>query len=360
MLSGHFENELIPQALRNTIERKLLEDSLFAEKERASITLDSIADAVISTDRTGLIPYINVAASRVTGWTREMASGRPIEEVLNLIDGTTREPIANPIAKAIRERKPCALSANCILVRNDLAEIAIEDSSAPIYDRRGKVMGAVIVFRNNGPTQSAMVEQMTYQAHHDALTGLPNRALVNDRIDNAITMAERNESSLGVFFLDLDNFKNINVPSVILGYELLKSVALRLQKCVRASDSVCRYGGDEFVMLFSDHNSSENVSQIAEKIILALAPPHLILQHEFHTTISIGISTYPADGQDAESLVKNADMAMYRAKRNGGNGYRFFDKTMTQNAIERHAVEMDLRRALSNQEFVLYYQPKVN
>ena len=361
LLKGHFENELVPQRLRNTIERKLVEDSLFEEKERASVTLDSIADAVISTDRSGTITYINVAAARLTGWSREEACGHPAEDVLNLINSTTREPVTNPIAKAIRERKHCELSANCILVRNDLQEIAIEDSTAPIYDRRGRVTGAVIVFRNIGPTQSAMAEQMTYQAHHDALTGLPNRALLNDRIANAISRAERTKSSFGVFFLDLDNFKNINDSlGHSLGDELLKSVARALQKCVRASDNICRYGGDEFVVLCADDNSSENATQIAEKITSALALPHVVLQHEFHTTVSIGISTYPADGQDAETLIKNADIAMYRAKRSGGSGYRFFDKIMNQDASERHAVETDLRRALSNQELVLYYQPKVN
>ena len=361
LLKGHFENELVPQRLRNTIERKLVEDSLFEEKERASITLDSIADAVISTDRDGLITYMNMAAARLTGWTREKAYGMSVESILNLIDAATREPVANPIEKAIRERRPCELSANCILVRTDLQEIAIEDSTAPIYDRRKRVTGAVMVFRNTGPTQSAMTEKMTHQAHHDALTGLPNRALLNDRIANAIARAERNKSSFGVFFLDLDNFKNINDSlGHSLGDELLKSVARALQKCVRASDSICRYGGDEFVVLCDDDNSLENATQVAEKIVSALALPHQVLQHEFHTTVSIGISTYPADGHDAETLVKNADIAMYRAKRNGGSGFRFFDKNMNQDATERHAVETELRRALNSQQLVLYYQPKVN
>lgn len=362
LLKGHFENELVPQRLRNTIERKLVEDSLFEEKERTSVTLDSIADAVISTDRAGIITYMNVAAARLTGWARGNATGHPVEDVLNLIDATTRETVINPIAKAIRERRPCELSANCILIRSDLQEVAIEDSTAPIYDRRKRVTGAVMVFRNTGPTQSAMAQQMVYQAHHDALTGLPNRMLLNDRIATSITRADRNKGSFSVFFLDLDNFKNINDSlGHSLGDELLKSVARALKKCMRASDSICRYGGDEFVVLCDDHSGPENTTQIAVKIISALALPHAVLQHEFHTTVSIGISTYPADGQDSETLIKNADIAMYRAKRSGGGGrYWFFDKSMNQDADERHAVETDLRRALSDEEFVLYYQPKVN
>jgi diguanylate cyclase (GGDEF)-like protein/PAS domain S-box-containing protein len=361
LLKGHFESELVPQALRNTIERKLVEDALFEEKERAAITLDSIGDAVISTDRLGVISYINVAAERMTGWAKQQATGRPIADVLNLINSITRTPAPDPVARVIHESAPRELSANCILIRPDGQEIAIEDSSAPIYDRRRKVTGAVIVFRDIGPAQSAMAQQMTYLAHHDALTGLPNRALVNDRLAISISLAKRHGSSLGVLFLDLDNFKYINDSlGHAMGDRLLKSVAQRLQSCIRASDTVSRYGGDEFVILIAEDKRAEDAAQIADKIIAALALPHAILHHEFHTTTSIGISTYPADGQDAETLVRNADTAMYYAKKNGGNSYQFFNAVMNQRAVERHAIETDLRRALDSQELVMYYQPKVN
>lgn len=361
LLKGHFESELVPQALRNTIERKLVEDALFVEKERAAVILDSIGDAVISTDRSSTITYMNVAAERLTGWEKERATGRPIADVLNLINSITRVPADNPVAKVIQQSTPLELSANCILIRRDGQEIPIEDSTAPIYDRRGKVTGAVMVFRDLGPAQSVMAQQMAYLAHHDALTGLPNRVLVNDRLATAIALAKRHGTSLGVLFLDLDNFKHVN-DSVGhgIGDRLLKSVADRLQSCIRASDTVSRYGGDEFVILVAEDKKEEDAAQIADKVIAALSLPHAILHHKFHTTTSIGISTYPADGQDAETLLKNADTAMYYAKRNGGNGYQFFNAEMNQRAIERHAIETDLWHALESEELVMYYQPKVN
>lgn len=361
LLKGHFQNELVPQALRNTIERKLVEDALFVEKERAAVTLDSIGDAVISTDRLSVITYINVAAERMTGWEKQQATGRPIADVLKLINSITRTPETNPVARVIRESMPRELSANCTLIRLDGQEIAVEDSTAPIYDRRGRVTGAVIVFRDIGPAQSAMAQQMRYLAHHDALTGLPNRTLVNDRLATAISLAKRNGTSLGVLFLDLDNFKYVNDSlGHGMGDRLLKSVAHRLSGCIRASDTVSRYGGDEFVILVAEDKRAEGAAQIADKVIAALALSHAILHYELHTTTSIGISTYPADGQDAETLVKNADTAMYYAKNDGGNGYQFFNAEMNQRAVERHVIETDLRHALENQELVLYYQPKVN
>lgn len=361
LLRGHFQNELVPQALRNTIERKRVEDALFVEKERAAVTLDSIGDAVISTDCSGSITYINVAAQRITGWTRQQATGHAIADVLHLLDRVTRAPIGNPVAKVILEGKPLELSADCVLIRPNGQEISIENSTAPIYDRRGRATGAVIIFRNVGPAQAAMAEKMTYLAHHDALTGLPNRILLNDRLAIAIALAKRNGTSLGVLFLDLDNFKHINDSlGHAVGDELLRSVAHRLRSCIRASDTVSRYGGDEFLMLVAEDKKAEDAAQIAQKINGALALPHSILQHELHTTASIGISTYPSDGHDVETLVQNADTAMYCAKKNGGNSYQFFNPEMNRRAVERQAIETDLRRALRRQELVLYYQPKVN
>jgi diguanylate cyclase (GGDEF)-like protein/PAS domain S-box-containing protein len=361
LLRGHFQNELVPQALRNTIERKLVEDALFVEKERAAVTLDSIGDAVISTDCSGDITYINVAAERMTGWTRQQATGHPVANVLHLIDRVTRARTGNPVSTVILEGKPLELSANWLLIRPDGQEISIENSTAPIYDRRGKATGAVIIFRNIGPSQAAMAEQMTYLAHHDALTGLPNRILLNDRLAIAIALAKRNGTSLGVLFLDLDNFKHINDSlGHAVGDQLLKSVAHRLRSCIRASDTVSRYGGDEFLMLLAEDKKAEDAAQIAQKIIGALALPHSILQHEFHTTASIGISTYPSDGHDVDTLVQNADTAMYCAKKNGGNSYEFFNVEMNRRAVERQVIEADLRRALRSQELVLQYQPKVN
>ncbi len=361
LLKGHFQSALVPQALRNTIQRKQVEEALFLEKERAEVTLNSIGDGVISTDRAGNITYINVAAERMTGWSKKEAFGHPIAEVLNLFDSVTRAPVGNPVAQVIEQSKPLALSANSELLRRDGQKISIEDSTAPIYDRRGRVTGAVIVFRDLGQAQAVMVQKMTYLAQHDPLTDLPNRLLLQDRLEHAIAQAKRSGFSLAVLFLDLDNFKNINDSlGHAIGDQLLQSVAQRLLTCIRASDTVSRHGGDEFIILVEEERPPEAALHTADKVLAALALPHQIQHYELHTTVSIGISTFPTDGQDAETLLKNSDTAMYHAKQKGRNNYQFFNAEMNRIAVERHEVEAGLRRALEVNELVLYYQPKVN
>ena len=361
LLKGYFHNALVPQALSNIIQRKLVEEALFVEKERATVTLNSIADAVISTDRLGNITYINLAGERMTGWSRDAAMGQSISDVFCLVNSMSREKIENPTAEVIRAGEPCELRENSVLIRRDGTECSIEDSTAPIYDRKGKITGAVIVFRDIGPAQTLMSLKMTYLAQHDSLTNLPNRVLLDDRLAQAITIADRHGTSFALLYLDLDNFKYINDSlGHAMGDQLLKSVAHRLTSCVRVADTVCRHGGDEFLILVMEDQHVENAAHIAEKILDSLTAPHCTLKYEFHTTASIGISVYPADGRDAETLIQHADTAMYHAKSNGRNNYQFFNREMNRRAVERHSIENDLRQALSIQEFCLYYQPKVN
>ncbi|MHB8745948.1 MAG: diguanylate cyclase domain-containing protein, partial [Gammaproteobacteria bacterium] len=172
-------------------------------------------------------------------------------------------------------------------------------------------------------------DKMGHMAHHDFLTNLPNRVLLNDRIAQAIVMAKRRGTTLAVLFVDLDNFKHINDSlGHAIGDLLLQSVAQRLCACVRGSDTVSRQGGDEFVILVSEDNDAADATLTANKILAALAAPHAIAEHELHVTPSIGISTYPADGNDAETLLKKADTAMYQAKEQGRNNYQFFKSDM--------------------------------
>ena len=361
LLKGYFHSALVPQALSSIIQRKSFEEALFVERERATVTLNSIADAVISTDRLGNVTYINPAGERMTGWFREEAIGRPISDVFRLIDRISHEKTENPIAEVIRDSKPRELSENSVLVRRDGSEYSVEDSTAPIYDRKGKVTGAVIVFRDVGPAQTLMSLKMTYLAQHDSLTNLPNRILLDDRLAHAIMHADRHGTTVALLYLDLDNFKYINDSlGHAMGDQLLKSVAYRLTNCIRSTDTVSRHGGDEFLMLVMEDGRVANAAHIAQKILDSLTAPHQILEHEFHTTASIGISVYPSDGRDAETLIKNADTAMYHAKASGRNNYQFFNADMNRRAVERHSIEAELRQALSTQEFRLYYQPKVN
>jgi diguanylate cyclase (GGDEF)-like protein len=203
--------------------------------------------------------------------------------------------------------------------------------------------------------------RLAHLAQHDALTDLPNRILLNDRLVHAIALARRQRKQLAVMFLDLDRFKYINDSlGHAVGDQLLQSVAARLIAAVRSTDTVCRQGGDEFVVLLANIEHAEDAALSAQKVLDALTTSHRIEHFELHVTVSIGISIYPDNGHDADTLIKNADTAMYQAKEGGRNHYQFFEQDMTVVAVERHAIESGLRSALARQEFVLYYQPKIN
>jgi diguanylate cyclase (GGDEF)-like protein/PAS domain S-box-containing protein len=348
------------RALRYAIERKILEDALFVEKERAQVTLNSIGDAVACTDMSGNLTFLNFVAEKLTGWSRQEAEGRPMAEIFRILDTANREIIPNPMDIAVRRDRTVHLPANSILVRRDGFEIPIEDSVAPIHDREGQAAGAVIVFRDVSAAR-ALAVQMTHSAEHDYLTGLPNRMLLNDRISQAIALAPRHMKHVALLFLDLDGFKHINDSlGHPTGDKLLQSISERLIDCVRASDTVSRQGGDEFVVLLSEVEQSEDPAITARRMLEAVAQPHSIDHHDLHVTASIGVSVYPDDGLDAETLIKNADTAMYQAKENGRQGYQFFKPAMNARAVERQSIEEGLRRALERQEFELHYQPKVN
>jgi diguanylate cyclase (GGDEF)-like protein/PAS domain S-box-containing protein len=314
----------LPRALRSLLDHKATEEPLFDQKERAEITLNSIGDAVISTDLSGHVIYFNTAAERMTGWRLEEAAGQPLDHVLRIVDGVTRQASQNPMDLAIRLNETVGLTSNCVLIRRDGSECAIEDSAAPIHDRRGQVIGAVMVFHDVSAARATSL-QLSHLAAHDLLTDLPNRTLLNDRLSQAIASARRQRHRLAVLFLDLDRFKQINDT---LGHEigdgLLQSVAQRLVKSVRRSDTVSRQGGDEFVLVLSRVDAAEDAASSVQKLIKALAAPLDVDGHRLHVTASIGLSMYPDDGQDADTLIRNADLAMYRAKERGRNAYQFY------------------------------------
>lgn len=362
LAKGHFVSVLVPQTIRNIIKRKAVEETIYKEKTRAEIALNSIGDAVICTDMQGVIDYLNIAAEEITGWSREEAYGRPLGEIFKIINGVTRECERNTVELVLQTNTSVDLPADTLLICRDGSETAIEDSAAPINDWDGQPTGVVIVFHDVSAAH-AMTKKMAYLAQHDFLTSLPNRVLLNDRIDQAITLAKRNHTQLAILFLDLDNFKHINDSlGHAFGDKLLQSVSTRLSACVRASDTVSRQGGDEFVVLLAESNNDndEDVALTANKILAALALPHVLVKDEMFVTTSIGISIYPADGRDAETLIKNADKAMYYAKDKGRNNYQFFRDEMNIRAVERQLIEVNLRTALERKEFVLHYQPKIN
>jgi diguanylate cyclase (GGDEF)-like protein/PAS domain S-box-containing protein len=361
LAKGHLASYLVPQTVRSVIQRKAVEDALYKEKARAEIALNSISDAVICTDMSGRIDYLNIAAENMTGWSREEARGLPIAEVFRSINGVTRKPPErHPVELVLLRDEPMGLAADTVLARRDGSEAAIEDSASPIHDWNSKLTSVVIVFHDVSAAQ-AMTMKMAHLAQHDFLTNLPNRVLLSDRLSQAIISAKRRGMQLAVLFLDLDNFKHINDSlGHATGDKLLQSVARRLTGCVRSSDTVSRQGGDEFVILLEDGKYGEDAALTANKLLAVLALPHSIDERELHITTSIGISTYPADGQNAEVLIKNADTAMYHAKEKGRNNYQFFRPDMNVRAVERQLIEAGLRKALEKHEFILHYQPKVN
>jgi len=360
LIKGQIDARGLLRALRHAIERKVMEEALFVEKERAQVTLNSIGDAVVCTDISGNITFLNLVAEKMTGWSWQEALGRSMGEVFRILDAVTRETTPNPIDRAVGLNRTVHLQENCVLVRRDGSDTPIEDSVAPIHDREGKATGAVIVFRDVS-TARAMAAEMTYSAQHDFLTGLPNRMLLNDRVSQAIVLAPRHSNKVAILFLDLDGFKHINDSlGHPIGDKLLQSIAKRLVDCVRSSDTVSRQGGDEFVVLLSEVHRPEDAAISALRILQAVAEAHPIDQHDLHVTASIGVSVYPDDGQDAETLIKNADTAMYQAKENGRQSYQFFKPAMNVRAVERQSIEENLRRALERQEFALHYQPKIN
>ena len=200
--------------LERAEERKVMEEALFVEKERAQVTLDSIGDAVMCTDASGNVTFLNIVAETMTGWPRQEAAGRPLAQVFRIVDATSGETIPDPMERAVARDRVVHLPTNTLLIRRDGFKTPIEDSAAPIHDREGNITGAVIIFRDVTAAR-AMALQLTQLAQHDYLTGLPNRMLLNDRISQAIASARRHRNKLGVLFLDVDGFKRINVPSGI-------------------------------------------------------------------------------------------------------------------------------------------------
>jgi diguanylate cyclase (GGDEF)-like protein/PAS domain S-box-containing protein len=339
--------------------RKALEEQLFQEQERAQITLNAIGDAVICIDTTGAISFMNHAAQTMTGLAP--TPGAPLTRaMLGLIgpDGERIDLGRQGASAALDGRAKLTMSAT--ICTPDGRNLPVEYTVSCVRDRAGKAIGAVFVLRDMTETR-ALADKLAHMAQHDALTGLPNRLLLADRIKSAIAIAPRHMTNPGVLFLDLDGFKHVNDSlGHSIGDKLLQSVAKRLSACVRASDTVSRLGGDEFVVLLAEIAQPEDAAIAAGRMLEAVSTPHRIDAHELHVTTSIGVSLYPSDGSDAETLIKNADTAMYQAKESGRKSYRFFEPGMNLRVIERRNIEEGLRRALERDEFVLHYQPKLD
>ncbi len=362
LVAGLLEVRPLSPGLRSVIEGKAIgeDEAISTDEAQAGTTLESIGDAVLSTDTFGRVTYLNRAAEKATGWFREEAIGRLANDVFRIVDGVTREPIRDPLQLSMIKNELMVLKSNAILVRRDGSELTIADTIAPIHQRNGTVTGAVVVFQDVSEARAAALK-ISHLAHHDFLTDLPNRVLFDDRLNQAISLAQRHQRHIAVLFLDCDNFKNINDSlGHMMGDFLLQSLAKRIASAGRSSDTVSRQGGDEFIILLPEVKTVEDAETYATKILNEVAKPHLIGEHELHLTASIGIAMYPADGRNADTLVHNADLALYEAKESGRNTHKRFRPDMNARAIERQSAEAGLLNALEKKEFLLHYQPRMN
>jgi diguanylate cyclase (GGDEF)-like protein/PAS domain S-box-containing protein len=341
-------------------ERKAFEDALFRERELAEVTLKSIGDAVITTDPNLIVTSLNPIAEAMTGWSTHEAVGRPMDEIFQLRDPLTRRPVPNPLITAVTKNTIIGLTTDAILVHRNGFDSPIEDSAAPIHDHAGNVVGGVVVFHDVSETR-ALALKMAHLAHHDTLTGLPNRALLQSRMEFAVTVAARRNQRAALLFVDIDHFKQINDSmGHAAGDALLQEVARRIRAAVRPDDTVSRLGGDEFVALLPHVDGPSDAATVAERVLEACSEAVGVDASALAISFSIGISVYPDDAFDAESLLRNADTAMYEAKMQGRNGYRFFNPSMNERNTARVRIEVELRKALARNELTLHYQPKVD
>ncbi len=276
-----------------------------------------------------------------------------------------REAALQASEKAIGQREQDAMLREKVLRERDEAVQIREElgalNAAQLKEANERLVVATVRAQTMTEAAEDAAARMSHMAQHDVLTGLPNRALLTDRLGQAIALAQRHDQRVALMYLDLDHFKHINDSlGHAVGDQLLQGVARRLQACVRQSDTVCRQGGDEFVVLLAEVETASNATLTASKLIDVMDAPFLIGEHELHVTVSIGISVYPDDGRDAEAMIRNADIAMYHAKKSGHNKYQLFAPEMNVRAVARQSVEVALREALDQHGLVLHYQPKTN
>ena len=338
--------------------RKAAERALFEEKERAQVTLQSIGDAVVVCDTQFRITAFNPIAQEMTGWNQEDALGAPIDEIVRLIDLSTDEAVLSPLHVAVLENRRVELQANSGLIRRDGTCSAIEDSAAPIKDRHGNVVGGVMVFHDVSESR-AMSLRMSHMAHHDHLTDLPNRVLLQDRLSQALTTVDRGIGG-ALLFVDLDHFKHVNDSlGHHVGDQVLREVGRRLVAALREDDTASRQGGDEFMLLLVRLADPRDAARVAQKLIDVIEDPLEIEGRTLRVSASIGIALFPEDGRDISTLMKQADTALYHAKQQGRGRYSYFKEEMSVRAERRLEVEHSLRDALIKNELFVVYQPKV-
>src|SRR5215203_1421271 len=345
--------------IQDVTERKKVEEALERLSHQHEKVLEAAGEGIFGLDLHGNVTFVNPAASDMTGWSTQDLLGRPMHNLLHHTkpDGAPYLREQCPIYAALEDGATHSRDVE-VFWRKDGTSFPVEYTSTPILED-GEIVGAVVTFRDI-TERKALEQQLHHQAFHDPLSGLPNRALFMDRLQHALTRANRRGNKVAVLFTDLDNFKVINDS---LGHEvgdqLLVAVAERLKTCLRPEDTAARLGGDEFTILVEDIAGVGEGVQIAKRIAEILQPPFALEDQEVFATVSTGIALNSPAQEHSADLLRHADLAMYRAKHRGKARYEVFEPSMDTKAVERLILETGLRRALVRQQFRVYYQPIV-
>jgi diguanylate cyclase (GGDEF)-like protein/PAS domain S-box-containing protein len=339
-------------------ERKKAETRIFREKERAQVTLQSIGDGVITTDAEGCIDYINPVAQNLTGWDVRGARGKPVDEIMTIINEHTRATVDNPVVRCLKENRVITLADNSVLINQEGVEIPIQDSAAPIRDRIGNMIGAVMVFHDVSK-ESRLFRQLSYQASHDALTGLINRQEFENCIVTALENSRANPShEHALLYIDLDQFKVVNDTfGHTAGDELLRQVMVVIQGKIRSTDTLARLGGDEFGILL-ERCQSEQAMEIAEAIRGAIDEYRFNWQ-DTNTKVrcSIGMYMVTSESPDAASIMSFADVACYSAKDMGRNQVHLYQDSDPSVRHEEMKWVSRITTAVEENRLELYFQP---
>ncbi len=332
---------------------------LFMERQKARATLHAIGDAVVTTNKQGKIEYMNPAAEKMAGYSLNQVKGKTFSDIFTVEEADESKKLFEEFQDKLRSNEIDQAEIKGFVSQTG-RKYAVQLSANQIIERNGKGSGMVYAF-NDLTALLDISQRMAYIATHDALTGLPNRVLLHDRLTQAINLAGRLGKHIVILFIDLDGFKKINDG---LGHaggdQVLKEIAKRLQFCVRQGDTTARWGGDEFVVLMENLEHEQYVVEIVDKIVHKLSAPLHVFSQQVFVTPSIGISLFPKDGETADALLARADAAMYSVKDTGRNGFNFYSTGLNDTARQRLQMEKEMHDALEQGEFEVFYQPLID